>query len=55
MNVVDKAVLGIENKKAFKLMKLLQKSLNDNFDYLPEKYNFDPKDFEGDINADVID
>lgn len=54
MNVVDEAVLGIENEKVFELMELLQKSLNDNVDYLPQKYDFDPKDFEGDINADVI-
>lgn len=36
----------------FELKRLLEDSIKDNTDYLPEKYNFNPKDAMG--NADDI-
>lgn len=53
-NILDEAILNIENEEVFELINLLKKGINDNIDYLPKRYGFDPKTFEGDINADVI-
>ena len=53
-NILDEAILNIENEEVFEFINLLKKGIDNNIDYLPKRYGFNPKDFEGDINADVI-
>ena len=53
-NILDEAILNIENEEVFEFINLLKKGIGNNIDYLPKRYGFDPKTFEGDINADVI-
>lgn len=53
--IVDEAVINIENDRVIELIELLKKSINDNFDYLPEKYNFNPKDIIGEFSEIVVD
>ena len=53
-NILDEAILNIENEEVLELINLLKKGIDNNIDYLPQRYRFNPKDFEGDINSDII-
>ena len=53
-DIYFKAILGIYDSETDELISILQKSIDDNIDYLPKRYGFNPKDFEEDINVDVI-
>lgn len=52
---VDEAVINIENDRVFELIELLKKSINDNIDYLPKRYNFNPKDIIGEFQDIIVD
>lgn len=43
------------NEDTFELKSILEKSLEDGVDYLPEKYHYNAEDYMGDPNADLID
>ena len=56
-NLIDEFLFGsgYKNNEVIEFINLLQKSINDNFDYLPEKYNFNPKDIIGEFPDIVVD
>lgn len=51
----DKALFGKIDDDVLELKKLLEDSIKDNIDYLPERYNYNAKDAMGDINDILID
>lgn len=53
--IVDKALFGKIDDATLELKKLLEDSIKDNVDYLPERYNYNVKDAKGDINDILID
>ncbi len=52
---VDKALFGHIDDDVLKLKKLLEDSIKDNTDYLPEIYNYNAKEAKGNINDILID
>lgn len=52
--IFHKCLCGEIDEETFQLKSLLEKSLQDGIDYLPEKYHYNAKDLMGDINADLI-
>jgi len=46
---------GNINEDVLELKKLVEDSLKDNKDYLPERYNYNSKDLMGDVNDILID
>ena len=53
--LVDEDLLGQIDDDVLELKKLLEDSLRDNIDYLPDRYNFNVKDVIGDDNQILID
>ncbi|MDE5583220.1 MAG: hypothetical protein K2J08_05925 [Ruminococcus sp.] len=51
----DKSIFGDVNNSTLELKKLLEDSLRDNIDYLPERYGYNAEDLMGDENAILID
>lgn len=51
----DKSILGDISDATLELKKLLEDSIRDNIDYLPERYNYNVKDVMGDVNDILID
>lgn len=55
MILFDKSILGNVNDATLELKKLLEDSLIDNIDYLPNRYNYNAEELIGDENAILID
>jgi len=53
--IVAKAQFDEINDDTLELKKLLEDSIKDNIDYLPEKYNYNVKDVIGDTKDILID
>lgn len=53
--IVAKAQFDEIDDATLELKKLLEDSIKDNIDYLPERYNYNVKDAKGDINDILID
>lgn len=51
----DKSIFGDVSDATLELKKLLEDSIRDNIDYLPERYNYKAEDLMGDENAILID
>jgi len=51
----DKSIFGDISDATLELKKLLEDSIRDNIDYLPERYNYKAEDLMGDINDILID
>ena len=51
---IDKALFGEIEDDVLELKKLLEDSIRDNVDYLPERYKFDVKEVMGDANRILI-
>lgn len=49
-----KCICDEVDEDTFELKSILEKSLEDDIDYLPEKYHYKAADFIGDPNADLI-
>lgn len=49
-----KCICDEVDEDTFELKSLLEKSLQDGVDYLPEKYHYKAENFIGDPNADLI-
>lgn len=55
MILFDKSIFGDVSDATLELKKLLEDSIRDNIDYLPERYNYKAEDLMGDENAILID
>lgn len=53
--IIDKALFGYIDDDVLELEKLLENSIRDNIDYLPERYNYNVKEVMGDVNDILID
>jgi hypothetical protein len=51
---IDKSLCGQIEDDVLELKKLLEDSIRDNVDYLPERYKFDIKEVMGDANRILI-
>ncbi len=51
---IDKSLCGQIEDDVLELKKLLEDSIRDNVDYLPERYKFDVKEVIGDANRILI-
>lgn len=51
---ITKAICGQIEDDVLELKKLLEDSIRDNIDYLPERYKFDVKEVMGDENQILI-
>lgn len=53
--IIYQCLFNEVSEDTFELKSLLEKSLQDGVDYLPEKYHYKAENFIGDPNADLID